>query len=184
MAGPHVLTIVIPALNEEDAIGDTLRRWLEARAHIARESPVRRGRGPGRERRIERPHRGDRAGLPDVTVLAFERNRGYGAAIKTGWEHARGDLLGFLDADGTCDPAVFVGLCRAVGSSADLALGRAWARTARCRSCARWATALRLDARRAQRRVVQDTASGMRVVRRAALEASTRCRTACTSRRP
>ena len=39
MAGPHVLTIVIPALNEEEAIGDTLRRTLEARAYITAEQP-------------------------------------------------------------------------------------------------------------------------------------------------
>ena len=41
MAGPHVLTIVIPALNEEEAIGDTLRRTLEARAYITADSTVR-----------------------------------------------------------------------------------------------------------------------------------------------
>jgi glycosyltransferase involved in cell wall biosynthesis len=41
MAGPHVLTIVIPALNEEEAIGDTLRRTLEARSFITANSPVR-----------------------------------------------------------------------------------------------------------------------------------------------
>ena len=37
----------------------------------------------------------------------FEKNRGYGAAIKEAWRRSDADLLGFLDADGTCDPKFF-----------------------------------------------------------------------------
>ena len=60
----------------------------------------------------------------DVTVLVFEKNRGYGAAIKCGFEHGRGDLVSFLDADGTCDPKTFADLCRALEEQqADLVLG-------------------------------------------------------------
>src|SRR5687767_9912591 len=108
----HSLTIVIPALNEEQAIGGTITRCLDAREQIK-----------------------DAAGLDDVEIIVvsdgstdgtveiaqsfeevqvvvFEKNRGYGAAIKEGWRRGTGSLVGFLDADGTCDPIYFAEMCR------------------------------------------------------------------------
>ena len=38
MTSPHILTIVIPALNEEEAIGDTIQRCLDARSDIIESS--------------------------------------------------------------------------------------------------------------------------------------------------
>jgi glycosyltransferase involved in cell wall biosynthesis len=165
-----VLSVVIPALNEEGAIGDTLRRCLDARDRIAEAAGL-----SGVEVLVVSDGSSDRTeqialGFPDVTVLAFERNRGYGAAIKTGWEHARGDLLGFLDADGTCDPEVFASLCRAARDGADVVLGSRLGQDSKMppirvvgNKLFAWMLGLLSD------RVVQDTASGMRVVRRAAL---------------
>src|SRR4030095_4136132 len=43
-----------------------------------------------------------------IRLISYEKNRGYGAAIKAGFAEASGDLLSFLDADGTCDPLIFV----------------------------------------------------------------------------
>src|SRR5262245_9946955 len=63
-------------------------------------------------------------GFDEVAVLAFDENRGYGAAIQTGFAHGSGELLAFLDADGTCDPRHFGPMCRAiVADGADVALG-------------------------------------------------------------
>ena len=77
---PHVLTIVIPALNEEEAIGDTIRRCLDARSHIIESSTVREVEiivvSDGSTDRTEEIARS----FDDVTVLVFETNRGYGAA--------------------------------------------------------------------------------------------------------
>jgi glycosyltransferase involved in cell wall biosynthesis len=172
MPGPTqpVLSVVIPALNEEGAIGDTLRRCLDARARIADAAGL-----AGVELLVVSDGSSDRTeqialAFPEVTVLAFERNRGYGAAIKTGWEHARGDLLGFLDADGTCDPDVFASLCRVAQGGADVVLGSRMGKDSRM-------PAIRVVGNKLfawmlgllSHRVVQDTASGMRVVRRAAL---------------
>jgi dolichol-phosphate mannosyltransferase len=42
---------------------------------------------------------------PRVRLLRHDRNRGYGAALRTGFEAARGDLVAFTDADGQLDPA-------------------------------------------------------------------------------
>jgi glycosyltransferase involved in cell wall biosynthesis len=172
MSGPHVLTIVIPALNEEEAIGETIRRTLAAREHITATSPV--GDldvvvvSDGSSDRTEEIAKG----FEDVTVLVFEKNRGYGAAIKCGFEHGRGDLVSFLDADGTCDPKIFADLCRALDEQeAHLVLGSRmgpgsempFVRTLGNRIFAWILGAL-------ARRSVRDTASGMRVIRRDALD--------------
>lgn len=172
MSGPHVLTIVIPALNEEEAIGDTLRRTLEARAYIVANSPVRDVDvvvvSDGSSDRTEEIAKG----FEDVTVLVFEKNRGYGAAIKCGFEHGRGDLVSFLDADGTCDPKTFADLCRALDEQrADLVLGSRMGPDSEMplvRTIGNRIFAWILGA--LSKRIVQDTASGMRVIRRDALE--------------
>lgn len=172
MPGPArpILSVVIPALDEEGAIGDTLRRCLDSRHRIAEAAGL-----AGVEWLVVSDGSSDRTeeialAFPEVTVLAFERNRGYGAAIKTGWEHARGDLLGFLDADGTCDPDVFASLCRAASDGADVVLGSRLGKDSRMppirvlgNKLFAWMLGL------LSHRVVQDTASGMRVVRRSAL---------------
>jgi hypothetical protein len=172
MAGPHVLTIVIPALNEEEAIGDTLRRTLEARSFITANSPVRDVDivvvSDGSSDRTEEIAKG----FDDVTVLVFEKNRGYGAAIKCGFEHGRGDLVSFLDADGTCDPKTFADLCRALEEQrADLVLGSRMGPDSEMplvRTIGNRIFAWILGA--LSKRIVKDTASGMRVIRRDALD--------------
>ena len=172
MAGAHVLTIVIPALNEEEAIGDTLRRTLEARSFITANSPVRDVEvvvvSDGSTDRTEEIAKG----FEDVSVLVFEKNRGYGAAIKCGFEHGRGDLVSFLDADGTCDPKTFAPLCRALEEQrADLVLGSRMGKDSEMplvRTIGNRIFAWILGA--LAKRVVQDTASGMRVIRRDALD--------------
>lgn len=39
--------------------------------------------------------------IAGVTLIRHPQNMGYGAALKTGFSHAQGELIGFLDADGT-----------------------------------------------------------------------------------
>src|SRR5207244_1357904 len=45
--------------------------------------------------------------VPGVKVVSHPINRGYGAALKTGFDCATGEVVGFLDADGTCDHEFF-----------------------------------------------------------------------------
>jgi glycosyltransferase involved in cell wall biosynthesis len=166
-----VLSIVIPALNEEEAIASTVERCLAARATIVAESPA-----AGVEILVVNDGSTDRTEeiarrYPDVTVIGFDRNRGYGAAIKTGFSLARGEWVGFLDADGTCDPAFFANLCRAIERErADVALGSRMGPGSEMplvRTIGNTIFALLLGVLSRQR--IQDTASGMRVIRRAAL---------------
>ena len=169
-AGP-VLSIVIPALNEEEAIASTVERCLAARERIVAESPA-----AGVEILVVNDGSTDRTEeiarrYPEVTVIGFDRNRGYGAAIKMGFSLARGEWVGFLDADGTCDPAFFANLCRAIERErADVALGSrmgAGSEMPLVRTVGNTLFALLLGVLTRQR--IQDTASGMRVIRRAVL---------------
>lgn len=73
---------------------------------------------------------GSTDGSPDIaarhgaTVL-HETRRGYGAAVHTGLEHARGELVCFLDADGSLDPGRLPALAAPVAAGeAELAVGR------------------------------------------------------------
>lgn len=167
----HTLTVVIPAFNEEKAIGNTIERCLDARTHIVQNSGVADVEiivvSDGSSDRTEKIA----CGYEGVTVLAFEKNRGYGAAIKCGFEHGRGDLVGFLDADGTCDPKIFAKLCSAIDEKgADIVLGSRMgpgSNMPMMRSVGNTIFALMLGI--LSKRSVRDTASGMRVIRRKCL---------------
>jgi glycosyltransferase involved in cell wall biosynthesis len=107
----------------------------------------------------------------EIELVSFGANRGYGAAIKEGFRRGDGDLVGFLDADGTCDPRFFGDLCAALSrDDADIALGSRLtpeSRMPRVRRLGNRVFAIMLGIL-ANRRVA-DAASGMRVLRRAAL---------------
>ena len=55
---------------------------------------------------------------PDVCLVQHHTNHGYGAALKTGFAQARGDWMGFLDADGTYPPEHFPALLDAAHEQA------------------------------------------------------------------
>lgn len=72
---------------------------------------------------------GSTDGSPEVAAahgatVVREPRKGYGAAVHTGLEHARTDIVCFLDADGSLDPAELVPLVAAVSGGARLAVGR------------------------------------------------------------
>ncbi|MCG3131778.1 MAG: Undecaprenyl-phosphate 4-deoxy-4-formamido-L-arabinose transferase [Phycisphaerae bacterium] len=165
------LTIVIPALNEEGAIESIIRRTLDARAHIIDRSPVSAVEivvvsDGSTDRTAEIAGRYAAEGL--IQLIVFDHNRGYGAAIKAGFERGHGQLVGFLDADGTCDPRFFADLCRAMfEADAHVAIGSRLHRDSRMPRVRRignriYAMILGL----LSNRFVTDTASGMRVIRR------------------
>ncbi len=166
------LTIVIPALNEEEAIGSTVARSLEARRSIQEEAKldtveiiVVSDGSTDRTAEIAR-------GFEDVRVIVFEENRGYGAAIKEGFRQGSGSMLAFLDADGTCDPQTFGRLCRAViEQDADIALGSRLGPGSQMPAIRKlgnrvYAFLLGLLCGHA----ITDIASGMRVIRRGSLD--------------
>jgi len=165
------LSIIIPAYNEQEAIASIIDRTQAAQARIVADSPINELEiivvsDGSTDRTVEIAR-----GYPEVQLIVFEKNRGYGAAIKRGFEQSSGELVGFLDADGTCEPAFFANLCQAVvEEDADVAIGSRMgpqSRMPRVRRLGNRIYALILST--LSNKVVTDTASGMRVIRRDAL---------------
>jgi len=109
--------------------------------------------------------------FPEIDLIVFERNRGYGAAIKEAWSRSDADLLAFLDADGTCDPNFFADLARTlVREDADVVLGCRLNKDSEMpliRRVGNLIFASILTVFSSTR--VRDTASGMRIVHRRCL---------------
>ena len=118
-------SLVVPALNEEEAIAGTLRRLLAAREKVVAATPVSKmtvvfvndGSTDRTQEIVDQPE------FDDVVKVRFPKNRGYGAAIKAGWKATDDELVGFIDGDGTCDPEYSIQLInRLVESDADVVL--------------------------------------------------------------
>ncbi len=166
------LSIVIPAFNEEDAIGATITRCLAARDFIKHTTGL---------LQVEiivvndgsTDHTSEIAGsFADITLVNFETNRGYGAAIKKGFEVSTGDLLGFLDGDGTCEPRFFSSMCKVlIETKADIITGSRMHRKSKMPVVRRIGNFFyaRLMTFFSSCKV-KDTASGMRVMRRTLLK--------------
>ncbi len=173
MTRPDTLSIVVPAHNEEAAIGAILDRILvQADAIRAAIDEIREVEvivvndgSSDRTAEIAAAHSG-------VRVMTHEQNRGYGAALKTGIQAASGGVIGFLDADGTYPPEALPTLVRELfRQQADIVTGSRMAGPRRGMPLVR-----RLGNRLFAALVsllgpgrVADSASGMRVARRAAL---------------
>jgi len=168
----HTLTIVIPARNEEQAIGGTIQRCLDARGKIIDSGVI-----SSVEIIVASDGSKDNTvdiakGFDEITVLEFKHWRGYGAMLKSGFEYGSGDLVSFLDGDGTCNPEMFAEFCRTIEEQqADIILGSRLGPDSKMtwvRSFGNVVFAWMLGLLSKQR--VRDTASGMRVIRRSVLK--------------
>jgi glycosyltransferase involved in cell wall biosynthesis len=93
------VSIVIPAYNEEEGLAADVAavQAVMAEAGLAYELiVVDDGSEDGTGEIAEK--------LTGVRLVRHARNRGYGAALKTGIRHARGDIIVITDADGTYPP--------------------------------------------------------------------------------
>jgi len=163
--------LVIPALNEEDVIGSTLERALAARRQVVASTPidemivvfVNDGSTDRTEEIADR--------YSEVRRIRFEKNRGYGAAIKAGFAATDADVVGFMDADGTCDPPFCAQLInRLYEAEADIVLG------SRLNAESKMPVVRQIGNRIFARLIgimsggkLTDCASGMRVLRRSSL---------------
>ena len=168
--GPK-LSVIIPAYNEESGITAILDRVLSIRPELASMGIA------GPEVIVVDDGSRDQtraivSRYPNVRLICHEQNRGYGGALKTGFSHATGNLLAFLDADGTYPPEHFPELCRAALDGADLVIGSRMAgaksEMPRTRRLGNLIFARLVSLIGNQH--VSDSASGMRVFKRGALE--------------
>lgn len=167
------LLIAIPALNEEQSIEAIIRRSLDAREHIIANSPVTAVditvvSDGSTDRTLELARQFE----PQINVIEFVKNRGYGAAIQEAWRKSDAELLSFLDADGTCEPKFFAKLCTKIEQEgSDVVLGcrmNAQSQMPPIRRVGNTIFAVLLGLFSSKR--VRDTASGMRVIRRSSLK--------------
>ena len=166
-----ILSVVIPAYNEENGIAEIACRVLSVAPDLKKAGVdqlelliVDDG---SRDRTAEVA-----SNIPGVNLICHPRNRGYGAALKTGFSQSRGELIGFLDADGTYPPEYFPHLCRAALNGMDLVIGSRMAGEESKMPLTRrvgnlfFATLLTI----LSHQKVTDSASGMRVFKREILE--------------
>ena len=166
--------MVLPALNEEGAIGDVLRRLRATGDSVERASA-----GVARVQILvvddgSTDRTAEVAGaVAGVDVLKLEQNRGYGGALKAGFEKADGEWLAFLDADNTYPPEFLSDLVDSmIETDADIILGSRLAGAKSRMPAVRRAGNL-FFARLLSwitGRTITDTASGMRIFKRGVLE--------------
>src|SRR4051812_46482933 len=98
------LSLILPAYNEAAGIAEAVAEADDALARFAGDYEI---------VVVDDGSRDDTAAAvaeiarhrPRVRLLRHDVNRGYGAALRTGFEAARGDLVSFTDADGQFDLA-------------------------------------------------------------------------------
>jgi glycosyltransferase involved in cell wall biosynthesis len=165
------LSVVIPAYNEENGIKEIAERVLAVRPALSEVGVDR------LELLIVDDGSTDKTAqiagnIEDVRLVCHRQNLGYGAALKTGFGRSTGELIGFLDADGTYPPECFPELCKVTIEGAELVVGSRFAGGSSEMPVTRkvgnrfFATLLSIVGRQK----VSDSASGMRVFRRDVLE--------------
>jgi glycosyltransferase involved in cell wall biosynthesis len=109
------VTILVPAFNEEGALEQTVRVLTQQRQHFDEfEILVVNDGSKDRTGEIARK-------LP-VSLIEHEKNRGYGAALKTGLKAAKHDYILITDADGTY-PLEDIPKLAALASENDMVVG-------------------------------------------------------------
>lgn len=113
-----LLSVVIPVFNERDTIEEVLRRvrGTEIRMQIIL---VDDGSTDGTRELLQ-----SWEGEPDLTIVMHDRNQGKGAALKTGFLRANGNVVVVQDADLEYDPAEYRRLIQPiVEGQADVVFG-------------------------------------------------------------
>lgn len=165
------LSVVIPAYNEEDGIAEISNRVLAVKDDLVKVGVenlellvVDDG---SKDKTVEIASQ-----IEGVRLIQHPQNKGYGAALKTGFGQAKGELIGFLDADGTYPPEYFPQLCQKALNGSELVIGSRMSGADSDMPLTRrignffFANLLSLLGRRP----VSDSASGMRVFKREILE--------------
>src|SRR5262245_60930681 len=104
----NILSVVIPAYNEEDGVAAVIDRVLDVEPELRKvgldklELIVVDDCSKDRTAQIVKSY-ADRG----VVLIQHKVNRNYGGALKTGFRYATGNYLAFMDADGTYPPEYY-----------------------------------------------------------------------------
>ncbi|MGZ4904033.1 MAG: glycosyltransferase [Halobacteriota archaeon] len=112
-----MISVVIPAYNEANDIGELLEMFCAFRdvELIVAEDASTDGTAAIVQKFAER--------ASNVKLTSSDILAGKGAAIKRGLVLATGDILGFIDGDGSINPHDFMRVVAAIDHGADLAVG-------------------------------------------------------------
>lgn len=121
----NILSIVIPAYNEEDGVAAVIERVLAVEPELKKvgvdsmELIIVDDCSKDNTANIVRSYV-DRG----VVLIQHKANRNYGGALKTGFRHASGNFLAFMDADGTYPPEYYPNMFQAmIEQNADVVVG-------------------------------------------------------------
>lgn len=112
-----VISVIIPAYNEEGTIGEVLHKTISVLESIKNpyEIIVVDDGSTDRTRWIASKYK--------VTVLSNGRNRGKGYALRKGFKHAKGQIIITLDSDGSHDPKEIPKLVKPLFNGVDITVG-------------------------------------------------------------
>jgi glycosyltransferase involved in cell wall biosynthesis len=121
----NILSVVIPAYNEESGVAEVIERVL------AVDPEIKKAGLDGLELIVVDDCSKDRTAEivasyanRGVRLIRHKVNRNYGGALKTGFRHAKGDYLAFMDADGTYPPEFYPAMFKALKEqNADIVIG-------------------------------------------------------------
>jgi glycosyltransferase involved in cell wall biosynthesis len=121
----NILSVVIPAYNEEDGVAAVIERTLSVEPELKKVGL------DGLEIIVVDDCSKDRTGEivkgfvdRGVVLVQHKANRNYGGALKTGFRYAKGNYLAFMDADGTYPPEYYPKMFQAlIEQDADLVIG-------------------------------------------------------------
>lgn len=99
------LSLVLPCFNEAKAIPQVLNKLLESRSTLLAEANLSEleiivvddGSTDDSKNQLS-------LYKPNIEILTHTNRLGYGQALKTGFQAATGDIIGFYDLDDTCQP--------------------------------------------------------------------------------
>ncbi len=168
------LSIIVPAFNEEEHIKQVVGDLLNTRGRIVQgtglsEIEIIVVNDGSTDRTGECLDMISRTTNGHLKIVTHEKNSGYGAALKSGFLAATGDLLSFMDADGTVDPESFISMYKSLKeNNADMVVGKrfgqAGSQMPMIRKAGNRFFGMLLSFLSGKR--VRDTASGMRLFKR------------------
>lgn len=168
----EIFSIIIPAYNEEQSIAQIIKRCLSAKDEIIKRTFI-----DEVEIIVVSDGSHDNTAsiasqfVPNITLIAYEKNKGYGAAIKMGFKKSVGTYVSFLDADGTCNPLFFIDMLNKLkNENADICIGSRMGKNSKMPPIRRlgnlfFRSLINLIASSQ----ITDSASGMRVIKRKSL---------------